>query len=206
MGEPTARGGRRRAVVTGRISRRRILLALAPVLLVPAGVPLGLIVLEALSGEPRPADLIVVLGNKVEPSGQPGARLAARLDRALACFRAGLAPAVFVSGGTGVEGHDEAKAMGDWLAARGVPRSAIIEDPGGWDTALTAQHTAKYLATRNLSRALVVSQWFHLYRCRVALSTFGVTDVSTAAPRYGEWRDPYSVLREIPGIWDYWLR
>jgi len=89
------------------------------------------------------ADIIVVPGNTVRPDGSVSGRLQSRLDAALGLFHEGLAPAIFVSGGIGREGHDEAAAMTAYLVAHGVAASAIVQDPLGVDTAATAVNAAK---------------------------------------------------------------
>ena len=65
---------------------------------------------------------------------------------------AGIIPAVIVSGGFGKEGWDEAQVMADYLAARGVPRSAILIDHEGNNTYLTALHTAQIAQETGLSK------------------------------------------------------
>src|ERR1700744_1646521 len=61
------------------------------------------------------ADVGVVLGNKVEANGQPSLALAGRLDEALALYRQGYFPKLFVSGAFGKEGLPEAPVMRDYL-------------------------------------------------------------------------------------------
>lgn len=161
---------------------------------------------DGLSDRLEPADLAVVLGNKVEPDGRPSARLAARLDRALEVYRAGLVKEILVSGGTGSEGYDEARAMGDYLVAHGVPAAAVRRDPGGFDTWLTARHTAELMRQRHLTSVIIVSQFFHITRTRMALRRFGVTSISNAHARIWELRDPWSLLREVLGCADYAVR
>jgi len=68
----------------------------------------SLLVVAGCSDKQAAADLIVVPGNTVAPDGQPSPRLQARLDVALALYRAHRAPLIFVSGGLGKEGFDEA--------------------------------------------------------------------------------------------------
>ena len=49
----------------------------------------------------QPSAVLVVLGNRVLPDGRCSPRLAARLDRAVKAWRAGVAPNVIVSGEIG---------------------------------------------------------------------------------------------------------
>ena len=164
------------------------------------------IALDGVRDRDGNADMIVVPGNEVGRDGTPSARLRARLDCALALYRAGRAPLVFVSGGTGLSGYDEARAMGDYLLARGVPAMAIVRDRAGIDTAATARNAAAYARVHHLGSALVATQYFHVSRTSLALRQQGLRVTGTAHAAYAEWRDLYSLAREVPGMAAYALR
>lgn len=165
----------------------------------------GLIVLDGLTDEVRPSDVAVVLGSKVNPDGTPSPRLAARLDRALELYEAGVTRRILVSGGTGVEGVPEGTAMKRWLVAQGVPDAAVIVDDQGVDTSATARNAAALMQTHNLRSAIVVSQYFHIPRTKLAFAQEGIPGVGSAHPDYFELRDLYSVAREVPGYARYLL-
>lgn len=163
------------------------------------GLPVAYIANDGLHDQREVADVAVVLGNRVEPDGKPSARLAARLDCAVDVWRAGLVKRILVSGGVGKEGHDEAKVMAQYLVAHGVPADKVDQDGAGNDTFLTARHTALYLQRERLTSVMVISQWFHITRCRMALHGFKVRPVFNAHPDYFEARDVVSVIREVLG-------
>lgn len=152
------------------------------------------------------ADLIVVPGNTVAPDGTPSPRLRARLDAALRLFRQGHAPLIFVSGGTGKEGFDEAVSMSNYLQANGVSQESIVVDGLGKDTAATARNAAAYMKANSLKTALVATQYFHVPRTKLALERNGVTVAGTAHARYFEMRDLYSTLREAVAYAAYYAR
>ncbi len=152
------------------------------------------------------AQVAVILGNQVYRDGRPAPRLAARLDKGLELYRSGRCQTLIVSGGKGPNRVDEAAAMADYLAERGVPRSAIVVDAQGVNTWHTAVFTADYLRRRGLDSAIVVSQAFHTPRSALALAAAGCPRVGRAAPDYWEARDIYSILRELPAIAVYWWR
>ena len=135
------------------------------------------IVADGLTDDRSPADVIVVLGNQILPSGEPHPRLEARLAAALDCYAAGCAPVILVSGGTGVEGFDESVVMKGWLEAEGVPADAVIADPYGLSTRHTARNAAELMAARGWSRAIVATQFFHITRCKLAFRQAGVSDL-----------------------------
>ncbi|MDT3235847.1 MULTISPECIES: YdcF family protein [Pseudomonas syringae group] len=165
----------------------------------------GLIAMDGLSDNAQTSDAAIVLGSKVTPDGVPSARLQARLDRAVELYRQGRVRNIIVSGGTGVEGFSEAVGMANYLAERsGLPREAILLDEQGNTTKDTARNSAQIMKQRGFKSAVVVTQYFHITRSRYALYQAGVTQVSTAHARYFEWRDLYSLAREVAALPAYW--
>jgi len=164
------------------------------------------LVAAGLHDHNAPADLIVVPGNTVAPDGNPSPRLQARLDAALSLYRDEQARRVFVSGGTGPEGWDEAAVMARYLTQHGVPLAAIVQDPQGLDTAATARNVGQFMRQHDLHRALVATQYFHIPRTRLALERQGVQVVGSRYARYVEPRDLYATLREVAAYAVYALR
>ena len=119
----------------------------------------------------------VVLGNRVFPGGMPCLELSARLETALALYKAGRVGKVIVSGA--VKGdYDEPHAMAAWLEARGVKGADIIADVGGHRTAATMADTAA-LGVRS---ALVVTQGYHLPRSLYLARHAGIDAIGVPAP------------------------
>lgn len=153
------------------------------------------------------ADAMVVFGNTVERSGVPSKRLAARLNRAEELYKSKFADVIIVSGGLGKEGYDEAKVMKDYLVAKGIPAQDIIEDNTGNTTYDTAKNTQKILKEQNKKSVILVSQYYHLARAKLAFRKVGIGPVFTAPAKNGvELRDPYSLLREFVGYYAYLFR
>jgi uncharacterized SAM-binding protein YcdF (DUF218 family) len=165
-----------------------------------------LIVADGLADEIHAADVAIVPGNTVERNGRPSARLQARLDQTVALYRQGLFPDVIVSGGLGSEGFDEAEVMKRYLVEQGLPEGRIHVDGGGATTYLTARNAARMMRENGWQSAMVVSQYFHISRMRLALRRSGVTPVFSAHARYFELRDVYSIVREVIGYGAYLLR
>jgi uncharacterized SAM-binding protein YcdF (DUF218 family) len=166
----------------------------------------ALLCVSGASDDLRQSDVAVVLGNAVSPDGTPSPRLAARLDAAVTVWVDRRVGAIIVSGGVDRNGTDEAAAMRRYLIARGVPDAAIIADPHGVTTWETARNTAAIMRERNWRTAMVISQYFHVPRTRLALARFGISDARSAHPSYVEWRDLYSIAREVFGYPAYWFR
>ena len=164
------------------------------------------LVLTGINDKLAPADVIVVPGNTIMPDGTPSPRLQARLDVALKQFQAHRAPRILVSGATGKEGFDEAASMARYLAKRGVPASAIIEDNQGWTTDATARNAAALMRAHGWKTAMVATQYFHVPRFRLALARAGIAVSGQVHAPYFELRDLYSVPRETVGYAVYFMR
>lgn len=187
--------------------RTKKALLLSPVVLSAAFLlAASLLVADGLRDEIHPADVAIVPGNTVERDGQPSARLRARLDKTLELYRGGLFGHVIVSGGVGAEGFDEAEVMKRYLVSRGVPEDCVIADGGGATTYMTARNAAELMKRNGWGSALIVSQYFHVARTRLAVEGFGVRPVYSAHAEYFELRDFYSVAREVIGYGAYLAR
>ena len=185
---------------------KRVLLFTALAIVLAFTLAATLIVIDGLTDEIHVADVAIVPGNTVEKDGRPSARLRARLDQTVALYRQGLFPDVIVSGGTGSEGFDEAEVMKRYLVDNGVPEGHIQVDSGGATTYLTARNAARIMRENGWQSALVVTQYFHVPRMRLALKRSGITPVFSAHARYFELRDVYSITREVVGYGAYLLR
>lgn len=96
--------------------------------------------------------------------------------------------------------------MKQYLVENGVPESRIHVDSGGATTHLTARNAARIMRENGWQRAMVVTQYFHVPRMRLAMQRSGVTPVFSAHARYFELRDVYSTAREVIGYGAYLLR
>ena len=187
----------------GRLPRRLLGALLAAMALY--GGAMAAIAVNGLHDRLAPADAIVVPGNTILPDGQPSPRLRARLDAALEVYRQRLAPLVIVSGGTGREGYDEAAVMAHYLTDQGVPVQAVLVDSRGANTAMTAAHVAELARSRQIRSVIVATQYFHVPRTRWSLEEAGLDVAGTTHPEYFEWRDLYSLAREVPAWLAYRL-
>ena len=150
-----------------------------------------------------PADLGVVLGTLSNSDGTPTPRLKARCDRAYEVYRAGYVPVLMVSGARDWHGGNEAVCMRDYLVARGVPAAAIVMDSVGVDSWHTALHARAWLAAHRRDRVLIVTQGFHVPRCRLAFAHLAGVRASWTHARFWEWRDLPSIARELPALVKY---
>jgi vancomycin permeability regulator SanA len=120
------------------------------------------------------AELIVVFGAAVGSAG-PCPELRARLDRAAELYREGAAPRIRVSGGRTGE-LSEARAMRDYLLARGVAAEALELDERGSSTRRTIA------ALPRGARVIAVSSPYHMPRIRFEARRRGVDCTPAPAP------------------------
>ena len=162
------------------------------------------ITIDGLRDELEKVDVAIVLGNKVEVSGAPSPALKSRLDRTLELYNEGYIQNIIVSGGVGKEGHDEAYVMKGYLVDRGIPEGLVILDSEGYNTALTAENSKVIMEEKNYKTVMVISQFFHITRSKLAFKKVGIETYGAHAKDFF-FRDLYSVFREFFAYYKYLL-
>lgn len=185
---------------------KRFLIAAASVCVIWFIIHTTFVVIDGVNDELKPVDAAVVLGNKVETNGQPSERLKARLDRSVELYNEGYYRFIIVSGGIGKEGFDEAKVMKAYLIDNGVAEDKIIEDSNGYNSYMTAQHTSDIMDELEFNSVMIISQYFHISRTKLAFRKMNIEEVYSAHAKIFEARDLYSIVREFPAYYKYLLR
>jgi uncharacterized SAM-binding protein YcdF (DUF218 family) len=122
----------------------------------------------------QPADVIVVLGARVWPSGRPSGALARRTFHAVKLYQEGLAAAMVFSGGLGTHPPTEAQAAARLAMDQGVPPEAIVLEDKGHSTEESAFFVSEIMRARGWQRAIVVSDAYHLWRAKLLFGRAGV--------------------------------
>ena len=137
---------------------------------------------EEFAREPGPADCIIVLGARVMPDGRLSTSLLRRVEKALAMYEAGLAPAIIVCGAQGDdEPRTEASAMRAWLVERGVPEEAVIEEDLSTSTEENLRNAMAIMAQRGMETAIVTTNAYHLTRAMWIAEKVGLNAQGAAA-------------------------
>lgn len=141
------------------------------------------------------ADAILVLGASVYADGTPSDMLAHRLEVACDLYFSGAAPTIIVSGDNESSHYNESDAMAAYCMGLGVPESAIVVDPKGYDT-YDSVYRAKNVY--NAESLMIVTQAYHLYRSLMIAHLLGIDDAEGVAADKGAYNDQkrYS-LREV---------
>ncbi|MCX8523173.1 YdcF family protein [Chryseobacterium formosus] len=159
------------------------------------------IISDGLSENGAKADAAVILGNKVNEDGTLSERLEKRLETGAELYKNHRIKKIIVSGGLGKEGYYEGSKMKEYLISKNIPDSVIIVDNKGDNTRLTIDNTLEIQKKYGFKSLIVVSQYFHVTRTKKLFRDKGFENVSSVSPRYFEWRDLYSILREFPAYY-----
>lgn len=136
-----------------------------------------------ITGDPQ---VMVILGCRVMPGGEPSMLLQDRLKTALDYLEEDPDILVVVSGGQGSnEPVSEAACMAGWLEERGISEDRIFQEDQSSNTKENLIFSKDLLAREGIdvgeTDVLVVSNGFHLTRARMLAERFGYGEVSTLA-------------------------
>lgn len=193
-----------------RPGRRRTPWWMSLLLFIVAAIPvlilaiMGMVYWQARTDEARRVDAIVVLG-AAQYNGRPSPVLQARLDHALDLYRDGFAPKIIVTGGKQPgDAYTEAGTSEQYLLDRGVPADAILMEDQGRDTLQSMEGVAAVADDADVTRILIVSDGFHLFRAELMARDLGLTPFSS--PTTTSPIEPWSgeefsyVIRETGGV------
>ena len=157
-------------------------------------------VYEDLASVPA-APVAIVLGAGLKSNGDPSPLLAHRLDAAIALYKAGKVQTLLMSGDNRSRNYDEPGAMRRYAIARGVPASRITLDHYGlrtYDSAYRARNVF------GITRALVVTQGYHMPRALYLANTLGI-DADGYVAGHNSYEDQeYYEAREAAALVETW--
>ena len=164
--------------MTGK-SRLRVLGAAGLLLLGLWALTMVEVVVTGRRDEARPATAIVVLG-AAQYVGRPSPVLRARLDHAIALWRAGLAPRMIFTGGRGDgDTTSEAAVSRRYALRRGVPDSAIVLENTGRTTRESLQGVAAIMNGQPHRDVILVSDPFHMLRLSILARRLGLNPLTS---------------------------
>lgn len=138
---------------------------------------------------PRPYEVIIVLGAAVWPSERPSSTMQRRVLHAVHLLQHGYAPYLLFTGGVGVHPPAEAEVMQRVASAQGLPASCLLQEVQATSTFTSALLCSALLRQRGWTRALVVTDGYHLPRTLLAFWSCGLRVAGSAVPgRPARWR------------------
>lgn len=179
------------------MSIKKLLKITMPFLFIGFCIHIVYTIIDGRKDEGKSADIAVVLGTTVNTDGTLSERLEKRLECGLKLYQDKRVKKIIVSGGFGKEGFFEGDKMKEYLVGKGVPNSLVIVDNKGNNTTATVANVIRMKDSLHYDSLIVVSQYFHLTRTKMLFKKEGLENVSSASPKYFEYRDFYSLFREF---------
>ena len=150
----------------------------------------------------------IVYGSEIDQNWKPSLRLQATLDTALDLINSKKVERIIVSWGISKSWFDEADIMKKYLLDRWVKIPWVIAD-SQWYTIMDTSKNAYKINQLRWKYPNVwvvgVSQFFHISRVKLSLKKSWFKYIGSASPDYFEWRDVYSLLREVPAYFRYFF-
>ncbi|MGD2269969.1 MAG: YdcF family protein [Desulfobacterales bacterium] len=156
------------------------------------------------------AEVIIVLGARVFEGGIPSPTLERRVLHAVNLYRKWPSKFLLVTGGIGRHPPSESSVMKQLAQAKGVSSNRIIMEDCAASTMQNAAGCARIMQQYGWSRAIIVTDRYHLKRSLLAFRHFGISAVGSptkgkiyAARRPRWW---YFFTRELFALGWYWIR
>ncbi len=93
--------------------------------------------------------------------------------------------------------------MSNYLVEHQVPRPAIIEDRTGANTVDTGVAVAILMGQRHLRSAMIVTNYYHITRLKLALQHAGIHEVEQAHVGVVTQSDAFMLAREVAALYYY---
>ncbi len=137
--------------------------------------------------------VVIVPGASVLANGQPSDVLEDRLRAAYSLYTTGKVEKILVSGDHGSADYDEVNAMRRYLLAKGALPEDIFLDHAGFDTYDTMYRAHNVFG---VTKAIVVSQTFHLPRALYIADQLGIEAYGVSAETQPYKKDAEFAFRE----------
>jgi len=161
--------------------------------------------LKVLTNE-KETKYAIVYWSKVEQNWKPSDRLKARLDKSIELLNSKKVERIIVSWWLWDNWFKEWDVMRMYLLNNWVKIPRVIVDNFWINTLKTSKNSLVLINDRwDFPNVWIiwVSQFFHCSRVKLSLKKAGFWNVYCASPEYFEFRDIYSLLREVPAYIKY---
>lgn len=155
---------------------------------------------------PYDAQAAIILGAALKPDGSLSDVLSDRVKTGVELYKSRSVPYLIMSGDDGKNHRDEVTAMAKAAQAAGVPAKAIIIDGKGYRTYESCKNA---IQTYHLTKAIVVTQRFHLPRALFLCNELGIETYGFAADKqtYASigWFRFRDQLASVKAFWDIFI-
>jgi uncharacterized SAM-binding protein YcdF (DUF218 family) len=129
-------------------------------------------------------DVIIVLGAKPLPNGNGVPAMDRRVRHGVRLFHEGAAKFLLMSGGRNGHSTPEAVLMKALAVEEGVPESSVVLESRSKRTLENAFLSIAVMEKQGWTRALVVTDRFHLPRALFAFHCFGIKATGSSPAKY----------------------
>ena len=126
------------------------------------------------------APIAIIFGAKVKDDGTPSDILRDRLLTGIDLYDRHVVAKLLLSGDDGQIAYDEVNAMREFVVDRGVAPSDVFLDHAGFDTFDSVVRASRVFG---VTRAILVTQDYHLPRALYLASAFGISVQGVSADR-----------------------
>jgi vancomycin permeability regulator SanA len=134
-----------------------------------AGITVGYKTQPLANMPDGPYDVAIVLGSPTRSDGTLSEAQRARVDTAVAEYKAGHVPVLLFSGGPTLNQYPEARTMAMSSIQQGVPADRVFEEERSLDTLQNIQNSEAVMSAHGWTRAEVISSEAHLHRAGAIL-------------------------------------
>ncbi len=153
-----------------------------------------------------PVPVAIVFGAGITRENAPTPMLADRVAYAARLYQLGRVSRLLMTGDGSRGTHDEVSVMRRFAQARGVPSGSILLDPAGFST---YDSCYRAVSVYGITRAVLVTQNFHLPRALYTCRELGIDAVGLGTPDWGVYSDglmtTYTIreaLAIFKAVWD----
>jgi uncharacterized SAM-binding protein YcdF (DUF218 family) len=130
----------------------------------------------------KKADVILILGHRLNPDGSPSDDLKRRIAKAKSLYDAGVAPWIIPCGGRlPGRARSEADVMRDMLIKLGVPDKAILLEGASQITIENIKNAKDIMDKRGMKTAALVTSDYHVGRALQDCLSFGIDAFGAAS-------------------------
>jgi uncharacterized SAM-binding protein YcdF (DUF218 family) len=130
-------------------------------------------------------DTLIVLGDPVDPDGNPSPTEQARVAEAVREYERGAAQRIIFTGGPAHNRFIEAQVMAETAKAQGIPATDIIEDRRALNTIQNACNSLRIMRSHGWDSAEVITSPNHLPRSAMIFSRLPLKWRMEPAPPLG---------------------
>lgn len=145
-------------------------------------------------------DTLIILGTPANLDGTPSPEQRERVLEGVREYKAGVAPALIMTGGAAHNQLVEAHVMARYAVTQGLPASAIFEEPQAQNTIQNIFYSAQIMQQHGWHAAEMISSPSHLPRTGLILQTFDRLQPALAInwrTHAASWPTEYSLVNRL---------